>query len=69
MRYGDGVSSTEQHGGDGKSRGEEKRRTTTAQALKSGQEARRSHTVAFTCQREAERGHERAWNAEEGRRR
>ena len=62
----DGVGSPEMSKASGKTEQGERAKTTAAQAIKGGQEARGSCAVAFTAPARRQNGHDRAWNAEEG---
>ena len=62
----DGAVSPEMSKASGKIEQGEMAKTTAAQAIKGGQEARGSCAVAFTAPVRRQNGHDRAWNAEEG---
>ena len=62
----DGAGLPEMSKASGKTEQGERAKTTVAQAIKGGQEARGSCAVAFTAPARRQNGHNRAWNAEEG---
>ena len=62
----DGAGLPEMSKASGKTEQGERAKTTAAQAIKGGQEARGSCAMAFTALARRQNGHDRAWNAEEG---
>ena len=62
----DGAGSLEMSKASEKTEQGERAKTTVAQAIKGGQEARGSCAVAFTVPARRQNGHDRTWNAEEG---